>query len=187
MPSKRCVSLWAAAGIAGLFCVTFALRADDSGDSPQPSPEGGSEVAQRVTIETARDRAKLMHEIYASTLDVMHHRYFHSNRSVVPARALEDVFAEMARQSKGQARWISVNTKPMSIDNKPRNEFEKKAAKQLAAGKEDFELVEQGVYHRAAPIPLTAGCIGCHTGLMAPTSKSPRLAGLVISIPVSEE
>jgi hypothetical protein len=28
----------------------------------------------------------------------------------VPARALEDVFADIAREQKIEARWISVNT-----------------------------------------------------------------------------
>jgi len=44
----------------------------------------------RTTVElaTARDRAKLMHKIYLSTSDVMHERYFHVNRGVLPARAV---------------------------------------------------------------------------------------------------
>ena len=62
------------------------------------SPEAEtSEVARkdvlRVPVAVARDRAKLMHEIYSATLEVMHDRYFHADRAVVPARAMEDVFS----------------------------------------------------------------------------------------------
>lgn len=140
-----------------------------------------------VTVAVARDRAKLMHNVYATTLEVMHDRYFHDDRAIVPARALEDVFAEIDRQSKIKARWISVNTKPMSVHHEPKSDFEKKAATELAAGKSDFEQIEKGVYQRAAAIPLSGGCVSCHTGFFASPPKSPRFAGLVISIPVADE
>ena len=128
-----------------------------------------------------------MHSLYAATLDVMHDRYFHGERAVVPARALEDVFAEIARQSKVEARWISVNTKPMSINHEPKSPFEKQAAKELAAGKEAFELVEDGVYQRAGSIPLHGGCISCHSGFFSQGPTSPRYAGLIIRVPLAKE
>ena len=56
----------------------------------------------------------------------------------------------------------------------------------LAAGKGDFEAVDGTVYRRAAPIPLTGGCVGCHTGFFKDPPKSPRFAGLIISMPVSD-
>jgi hypothetical protein len=143
-------------------------------------------VETRLSVDAARERAKLMHDVYAATLDVMHQRYFHDARAIVPARALEDVFSEMARQQNIGARWISVNTKPMSLHHEPKSDFEKKAAAEIAAGKNQFEQVEGGVYRRAAAIPLTGGCISCHAGLFAEAPKSPRFAGLVISIPVDE-
>jgi hypothetical protein len=100
---------------------------------------------------------------------------------------MEDVFADVARQSQSTAEWIAVNSKAMSIDHEPDDEFERKAASELASGKTAFELVENGTYRRAGAIPLTDGCIGCHTGAFAKPTKSPRVAGLVISIPVSDD
>ena len=181
-------------GAAGLLCVTFALCAQPpSGATNSPVAgkraiaAGESDAANRVSVAVARDRARLTHDIYASTLHMLHHRYFHKDRSIIPARALEDVFADMARQSKVKARWISVNTPPMSIDHEPQSQFEKQAATEIGAGKEEFELVENGYYQRAAAIPLTGGCVGCHAGFFAGPPKSPRYAGLVISVPVTEE
>ncbi len=94
--------------------------------------------------------------------------------------------AEMARQSKTQARWSSVNTRPMSIDHEPKTDFEKQAATEIEAGRHEFELVEKGYYQRAVPIPLSSRCISCHTGFFGDAPKSPRYAGLVISIPLDE-
>src|SRR5262245_12530964 len=146
-----------------------------------------NEDKKSLSVIEARERAKLMHNIYAATLDSMHHHFFRRDRAVLPARALEDVFAEMEKQSDIKTGWISVNTKAMSIHHEPKNDFEKQAAKAIAAGKGEFELVENGVYHRAAAIPLGAGCVSCHTGFFSKTPQTQRFAGLVISVPINKK
>lgn len=165
---------------AALFVLTLApaaapLRADGSGDD------------RRVSVAVARDRAKLMHEVYASTLDSMHHHFFRHDRAVLPARALEDVFAQVGRRSGVEARWIAVNTPPMSVGHEAKSAFEKKAAAEIAAGKDAYEEVEGGVYRRAGAIPLGGGCVSCHTRFSTTRDKTPRFAGLVISVPVKGE
>ena len=77
----------------------------------------------RVPISVARDRARLMHSIYSTTLGVMHDRYFHADRSIVPARAMEDVFSGIEQETGSKANWISVNLKAMSINHEPSTEF----------------------------------------------------------------
>jgi hypothetical protein len=116
----------------------------------------------------------------------MHHHYFHGDRAVVPARAMESIFADVGRKSKTTARWIAVSTQAMSLDHEPASEFEKLAAAEIKGGKSAVERVEKGNYLRAAPIPLDSGCIRCHTGGLVTTSTAPRFAALVISMPVSE-
>ncbi|MFO1007996.1 MAG: hypothetical protein U0929_18705, partial [Planctomycetaceae bacterium] len=85
----------------GIALISAALcSAPQGGETPAETspPKKKAPVIEdkdRVPVEVARDRAKLMHDIYTATLDVMHHRYFHREKSVVPARAMEDVFDEM--------------------------------------------------------------------------------------------
>ena len=181
--------IWMQLSALGILAGTIGIHA--WGAEPPTSPpieqREPATLELKVTVAVARDRAKLMHDVYASTLTVMHDRYFHDERAMVPARALEDVFAEMARQSKVKARWIAINTKAMSVQHEPKTDFEKEAAKAIAAGKPDLELIEKGYYRRAAPIALTGGCVGCHTGFFGGIPKSPRFAGLVIAIPLAEE
>ena len=100
---------------------------------------------------------------------------------------MEDIFAEIKRQSKAEARWISVNMKPMSISHEPKTEFEKRAAKEIASGKAEVDIVEDGYYRRVGAIPLGDGCISCHGGLFQQPSKSPKFAGLIISVPVKQD
>lgn len=149
-----------------------------------PAAAAPSSPQFEAAVVRARERAKLLHDVYSSTLDVMHHRYFRPEGAVLPSRALEDVFEEMDAMTGDKANWISVNTKAMSIDHEPTTEFEKKAAAELAAGKEAYEFVSNGTYQRAAPISLRSSCVGCHTKMFSDAPKTPRLAGLVISIPL---
>ncbi len=160
-------------------------EAPSTNAAKEPSPQKSSE--NRIPVASAKEQALLMHRIYAATLDAMHHHYFHSNKSMLPARAMEDVFADVARETQFTARWISVNTKAMSVDHEPESGFEKKAAVELSKGKTEFAAVENGYYRRAGVIPLTAGCVSCHTRTLMAPPKSPRFAGLIISIPVVEK
>ena len=150
-------------------------------------PQSPRSEKSRVTVDAARDRAILLQNTYVATLHVMHERYFHDERAIVPARALEDVFAELERQSQVKARWISVNTKPMSVGHQPKSDFEKRAASEIADGKEAVENIEAGLYQRAVAIPLASGCVSCHTGFFGGNPKSPRYAALVVSMPVANE
>jgi hypothetical protein len=147
----------------------------------------GKLASDAPAVEKARAQAKLMHQMYAATLDVMHHHYFRSDRAVLPARALEDVFSQMENQTSIKAKWIAVNAKAMSVHHEPVGDFEKQAVKAIVAGKGEFERVEDGVYLRAGAIPLGAGCINCHTGFFAKGPNSPRFAGLVIRVPLPKE
>jgi hypothetical protein len=172
--------------IAAMMIVASGLSQLVAVHGGEPPKE--NEVAKsRNAVEKARDRAENMHEVYEATLEMLHHRYFHRDRSLLPARAMEDIFADMKRRTNVDARWISVNTKAMNIDHEPKSDFEKQAAKEIAGGKPAFETVDSDVYRRATAIPLKAGCVGCHAGAFAASSKTPRFAGLVISVPLSEE
>lgn len=176
-------------GSACLVIAALTSQAQQPSESKpsKPKPQVVIKAEERVSVEVARDRATLMHKIYESTLHSMHRHYFRNGKSTLPARALEDVFSEMKDDSKADARWIAVNTKAMSIDHEPETEFENLAVKEISNGKDQIERVENGFYRRATAIPLGAGCVSCHNGLLAPPPKSPRYAGLVISIPVHEK
>lgn len=166
---------------------TFVLGISFSAAEETKVPSENAGARPAVSIEVARDRAKLMHRIYAATLEVMHDRYFHDERAMVPARAMEDVFADVGRGTKLKARWIAVNTKAMSLNHEPKSDFEKKAAAEISDGKEAIELTEGGYYWRAAAIPLGDGCVSCHTGFFKGPPKSPRYAALVIGMPITGE
>lgn len=175
-----------------VYCLSLSLFADEAKsvqktDGEAAEAEIDQKVVKRLSVKEARERSKLLHNVYSSTLDVMHHHYFREDRSAIPARVMIDIFAELEEKESIKARWISVNTNAMSIDHKPADEFEKQAAKVIASGKEGYELIENGVYRRAGAISLmNRDCLGCHLGFGV-SAKKDRFAGLVITIPILDQ
>lgn len=103
---------------------------------------------------------------------------------VLPARAMEDIFAEQEAQTGTRTRWIAVNARAMSVDHEPADGFEKEAARRIAAGDREVEQTDKGVYRYAAAIPLHQNCIQCHMGTFMNPPRKPRFAGLVFRTPV---
>jgi len=99
------VGVAALGGALALSAVQTPARGDDKG------PKDG----QKVTVAEAKARAKLLHGVYAATLDALHHHYFRRERAVLPARAMEDIFADVEEDTKIKARWIAVNTPAAAI------------------------------------------------------------------------
>ena len=157
------------------------LCAEPPAESPAPSQNVGS----TPTVDEARDRARILHETIHGALQVVHRDFFDEDAvRTLPSQSLEDVFLELERSFGVSIRWISVNAKAMNVDHEPRDEFEKKAAKALAAGKQEYESYEAGdadvpgEYRHAGKIRLASQCLKCHVPNR--TSTEDRLAGLTI-------
>ena len=179
--------LCAVVAVTWLLGSIFPLSAQTPGKKPSASEKPVEESA-RVSIDVARERAAVLQVAYAATLDTIHHHYFRREQSVLPARAMEEIFSDVARKSNVKARWISVNTKPMSVDHEPEGDFEKKAAAELATGKDKYEAVENGYLRSASSIALHGGCLSCHANSsFGPPPKGARYAGLVLSVPIKSE
>lgn len=169
----------------GVVIVSLVAAWVVSSDGSTTEPAKADSASKSAETGAARDSAKLLHKVYASTLEVMHERYFNHDKAPVPARALEDVFRDVARGSKIEARWIGVNAKVMGINHEPNDDFEKQAAAAIAAGKGFYEALEDGKFRRAEAIELHAGCLTCH-GSFGIEPKTPRYAGLVIGVPLKK-
>lgn len=152
--------------------------------SPALAAEPPAKRPADPALAIARERAETAHAIYAATLEMLHRHYFRRGQAVLPAKGLEEVFAEVADQTKVAGSWIAVNTKPMSIHHTPKTEFEKRAAAAIAAGQERFEELDSEVLRVARPVPLGEGCVSCHDGMFRSRSKSPLVAGLIVTVPL---
>lgn len=158
-------------------------------DADEPSAATGkSDDAQRPhpSVAEARGRAELLHESIHATLQAVHHQYFSEDEGIViPAITLKSVFRELARHQQVEVRWLAVNAQAMNVDHEPRDDFEKAAAKAIAAGADHFDAAENGMYRRVGAITLESECLKCH--LPTRNSVTERAAGLFIAMPVKAE
>jgi hypothetical protein len=167
-----------------LAASSVCLAAGDvESSSEDPAADTTTDENLPATVVEARSRARILHETLHGTLQVMHRDFFDPNQRLsIPSRSLEDVFKELERSWQVKLHWLVVNADAMNVDNKPRDDFEKDAAKALASGKPEFETVEGNVYRFAGSIRLASQCLKCHVPRR--TSTEDRTAGLVIRMPL---
>ena len=164
----------------------LSVGGDDYAESQSASMQTEASNGESRAISIARDRAQTTQQIHSATLTMLHKRYFHLDRAPLPARAMQDVFDEIENQSEIKAHWIAANLKPMSIDHTPKTDFEKKAAKAIAAGATELEEVTDGKYHRAVAIPIRGGCLSCHESVHQRSTRK-KFAALIVSMPLQPQ
>jgi hypothetical protein len=179
-----------AALLTGLLSALVAFgsaAADDSLPGTSGDRRGtDASAAELPTVTEARGRAKLLHETIHATIQIVHHRYYREDEGLpIPALTLKDVFRELAEQRGVELRWLAVDAQAMNVEHRARDAFEKNAVEALAAGKEEFDAADNGLYRYAGVITLGSECLKCH--LPNRTSTMPRAAGLTIAMPVRKD
>lgn len=170
------VILWLA-----LVVVSMTLSAAD-----EPADATNVTRTLPIPVAEARRQAELLHETFHATLQAIHQTYYRNDQGMtVPAVSMKSVFRELEERRKLEIRWLAINAQAMNIEHQPKTEFEKEAAKAIAKGDEQFEVIEGNVYRHVGAITLQSECLKCH--LPNRTSNKSRLAGLVISIPLQRE
>jgi Protein of unknown function (DUF3365) len=153
------------------------------GEENQPTSQSKSEISPPSNPEEARSRAKLLHEMVRGALQIMHRDFFDDENShAIPSASLEDVFYEMGKNYNVQMKWLAVNADLVNVDHQAKSDFEKAAVKELAAGKQMTEQVEERSYQYAGAIRLGSQCLKCH--VQRRTSNEDRTAGVVITMPI---
>lgn len=173
--SLACIGLSTFGVVASLSTVRSL-----SGEEPASIPS-----TQPPTVEEAKVRARLLHETVHGALLVMHRDLFREDEGfTLPARSLDDVFAEMKRSHGVEMAWLAIDAKPMDVRHEADDDFEKQAVKAITAGAEEYGAVENGRYRHAGRIRLASECLKCH--LPARTNTEERSAAVTISMEVRE-
>ncbi len=160
--------------LAILFPVCFPTQAEET---LRPANQ------ETVSVDEARQQAKLLHETVHGMLQVVHRDFFDEEESLkIPSASFEDVFEELEQSHGVSLRWMSVNTKAMNVDNEPETDFEKDAAKALISGKKEYEASNGETFQYVGTVRLSSRCLKCHVPRRS--NNKDRAAGLVISIPL---
>lgn len=190
---KRSFTIALVFSLSALICVCIDSVLAQGGKDSSANTDAREEVSEAdgaridvhspTTISEARSRARILHETLHGALQVMHRDFFREDEGLkIPSRSLEDVFSELARSYGVKLHWIAVDLKAMNVDNEPKTEFEKEAARILKSGKGEFESTTGDEFHFAGRIRLSATCLSCHASRRS--SNDDRFAGLVITMPL---
>lgn len=128
-------------------------------------------------------RARLLHAAFDGALRVMHRDFFRKGDSkAIPSESLKDVFKTMADEQGVTIRWLASAETVMNVDNKPEDDFQKRALKAITGGEKEVSAVEKEMFRYAGVIVLQNQCLKCHV----PERKTleDRFAALEISMPV---
>lgn len=167
--------------LIGLVAITSGGSKDDFGEKPKISLD----AATAPSVNEARGRARLLHETVRAMLQVVHHEYYREDEKLpIPARTFKKAFRELSERQKVELRWLAVTGQAMNQDHVAQNNFEKNAVSAIAAGADEWEIAEDGVYRHAGAIALTAECLKCHVPNR--TNTQSRAAALVISMPIEK-
>lgn len=146
-------------------------------------PIGSISAEEKPDVAEVRLRAQLLHETIHGALQVMHRDFFkEEERDNIPSASLEDVFAELEKTWKVKVSWMAVNAKPMSVDHKPSDQFQRAAAKAIENGSESHDVVEGETFRYAGLITLGNRCLKCH--VPDRTNLEDRKAAVVITMPI---
>ncbi|MCA9015915.1 MAG: DUF3365 domain-containing protein [Planctomycetaceae bacterium] len=186
LPRLLCLSVFVAGVLTVVGFAADGVKEEKACNDKEVAGEGLKGDQRPLSVNAAREQARLLHDALHSTLLVVHRKYYREDEKLpIPSSVLDDVFEEMQETRKISFRWISVNAEAMNIDHEPKTEFEKQAAEALSSGKKEFEQVEKGVYRHVGTICLPSQCLKCH--MPNRRSTETRFAGLIISLPVSEK
>jgi len=179
------VILFSIVGTLGL--VLIKVSAQDT-SIPSPALQNASKEAIPLakpfpSIDSQRDRAKLLHETLHGALLVMHRDFFSEETSrVLPSQSLLSVFSELHRSHGVEVRWMTVSGDEMNEDHRPVSEFELEAAKRIKQGADFHELIDADAYRYVGRIRLASECLKCHVSRRRSTED--RASGLIITIKV---
>jgi hypothetical protein len=175
MAMKRIVA--SAAGIAavvslGLVALATAAEksaAEKSPTKPAAKAEAAESQASRLTADQARREVRLLDDLYKSAIIYINEVYVQDANSVAAGETARDLFAAMKAKGWHDARLVDATGKPLNEENKPQNDFEKKAVAKILAGETYYDqIVEENGhnYLRAATLvpAINDKCIICHPG-----------------------
>lgn len=127
-----------------------------------PAPPA-TKSAPLPTLAAARERVRMMDDIYVTAVLVTHKMYVRDPGTPAAVTWAKQVFHGLQGKGWPEARILSGVDRPLNPENDPSDPFERDAVAAFRAGKPSFERVEGGVLRYATALHVVdASCITCH-------------------------
>ena len=118
-------------------------------------------------VERARREVKLLDDIYKTAIVLITKHYVEENSDLPAGEAFKVLFDSMKQKGWHEVRLLDGLGEPLNDENRPNDEFERTAIKQVLGGKEYYEEIDTKDgkrYLRAATVlPMVMEkCTLCH-------------------------
>ena len=176
------VALMCAALVAGAsLLVSGRSSADEKKDKAVPAD---------AAVERARREVRMLDDIYKTSIVLITQHYVKDDNDLPAGSAFKALFDTVREKGWHEVRLVDATGEPYSDLNLPKQGFEKRAIKQLLAGKASVDEVvtEDGKKYllAATAIPVVMDkCIMCHENYRE-VEKGKAIGALSYKVPVLE-
>ncbi len=144
-----------------------------------------------AAIERARQTVRMLDDIYKGGVVVITENYVNDKDTIPAGTAFKQLFAAAEKKGWHKVRLLDATGEPYNDENEPEDAFEKKAVKQLVAGKPWVEAIEvrKGTKHLrvATAVPVVfEKCVMCHDNY-ADVPAGQAIGALSYTIPINGE
>ncbi len=165
-------------------CVLFSLNRSTA-------EEARAVVANlEPSVERARREVRMLDDIYKTAIVLITEHYVKANSDLAAGSAFKALFEAVEKKGWHSVRLVDATGEPYSEGNSPKDGFEKKAIKELLAGKSSVdEVITEGDKRfllTATAIPVVMEkCIMCHENYRN-VPKGQAIGALSYKVPVLE-
>jgi hypothetical protein len=169
------------------LCGLLALAISGPALSPAHSAQKDREP-DAAALKRARREVRMLDDIYKTAIVLITDKYVKTKKDYPAGRAAIKWLRDVAEKGHPEVRLIDVSGEPYNPTNTARDSFEKEGVKQLRAGKDYYDRVEQKgskSYLRAiTAIPVvTERCILCHENYKM-AKKGAAVGALSYTVPI---
>lgn len=151
--------------IPGLMLAAAALTA--GGWQRLSGAEEGDKAPNPQAVERARKTVRMLDDVYKTAIVLMTDKYVHSEDDYPAGSAAVEWFSQVSKKGSHNVQLLDVTGEPYDPENVADDAFEKRAVKELKAGKDYVDEVVRRdgkpVLRAATPVPVVMQkCVMCH-------------------------
>jgi hypothetical protein len=142
------------------------LIAANAADPPRPKKTDAAKPSEEA-LERTRREVRMLDDLYKGSIVMITDAYVTEKSDLPAGSAFQKLFQTMREKGWHDVRLIDATGEPYDDDNLPKDDFEKKAIKDLKAGQASEEAIVtkngKNYLRVATAIPVVMDkCILCH-------------------------
>ncbi|MBS0208448.1 MAG: DUF3365 domain-containing protein [Planctomycetes bacterium] len=158
--------LWTVTACVGLALAGWLVGTEDLTAAP-PAADKSAPAVDPADVERARREVRLLDDIYKTAIVLITKHYVEEESDLPAGEAFKVLFQSMKEKGWHEVRLIDGAGDPVNDDNKPADDFERRAIAAFLNGKDYVEEIttvnNRPALRAATPVPVVMEkCVMCH-------------------------